>query len=188
MGWKPKLFQQQHAHWYVFFIRRSPLLHVTLKHFKKPCSYTAVSGLESFLIFCYVSLFGKKKYMCDLCLDQRITISEEITLSLYIKRSTFFSLWIIWPRGSLFIVALIKSLFSILTQIIFLVVFQAGLKFCFGDMYTSGTEVCGLKFILIPKLGEVTVSTNSVSTWRRETCIRFHIDTTISNTEYYLTR
>lgn len=36
----------------------------------------------------------------------------------------FFSLWLIWPRGWLFIVALIISVFSILTQIIFWLSFK----------------------------------------------------------------
>lgn len=59
---------------------------------------------RTYMIFTLTKVWHYQKQLLCLCI---------------LKGVPFFSLWILWPRGQLFTVVLIKSVFSILTQIIF---------------------------------------------------------------------
>lgn len=107
-----------------------------------------------------MSVVGEERDACDFCLDQSITSLEAITLSLCFKRNMFVSSETFGPEVSYSLLPKLDLYFPFYANNFFVVVFQAGLTFCFSDMYTLGTELCGLKCSLLSKQGEIFIFRN----------------------------
>lgn len=102
---------------WICLIRKSPLLYVTCENFKCSCSCINAPCLGAFCHFLYVSLFGEERNTFDFCLDRSITLLEVIILSLCLKGLLLFPMSVIHCCQ-------IRSVFFILTQIIFLLSFN----------------------------------------------------------------